>query len=767
MDSFCVLVQVQNQLRSSLGIRAKNWPRKTEPCRNWTGIHCKTGSVIGINISGFRRTHKASLHPSFSVDALANFTRLASFNASGFVLNGSIPEWFGDKSNNNYLGALQVLDLSSCSITGSIPESIGGLILLKSVLLSGNSLTGRMPSGLGMLSNLSVLDLSGNELSGSIPDSLFSLGNLTSLNLSSNYLSGNVPNQLSNLSGLETLDLSNNALTGNVPSVLFSRLSKLRVLNLSGNFIDGDLPDTLWSLPSLRFVDVSNNNLTGPLPKFFGSNTSSTDATFNLSNNLFFGTLNISAKKFRMIDLSGNYLEGEVQGVSLSNVSLARNCLEDVPNQRDVSVCRVFYEKRNLPFPSNSTMEKSSRKKLIFILVGVFGGLGFILLLALVLILFLKLCGNHKSLEVQRGTESGGPVPVGESPMPPKDLAFDIAVGESFTYEQILKLTGNFAEENVIKHGHSGDLFWGVMENGATVVIKKVDLSLFKRESYVVELELLSKVSHARLIPILGHCLENDNEKCIVYKDVQASSILLDDKFEVRLGSLSEVTTQGDVHPGVMNRLFSKPSSSNQPNFGTSSVTWAGDVYGFGKILLELITGDTEVSKSEDATSREWLEQTLPYISIDDKERINKIVDPSLLENEDLLEEVWAIAIVARSCLNPRPSKRPPMRHVLRALENPLKVVREESASSVKLRTTSSRKSWSTGLFGSWRQSSSDSATATNKDSSSGTKQSGKVSSQGSGVIMDHSSSNKRSSKSNEVFPEPLETQDVEIGGGR
>ncbi|KAL4392884.1 probable LRR receptor-like serine/threonine-protein kinase At2g16250 [Arachis hypogaea] len=808
------------QLRSSLGIRAKNWPRKTEPCRNWTGIHCKTGSVIGINISGFRRTHKASLHPSFSVDALANFTRLASFNASGFVLNGSIPEWFGDKNNNNYLGALQVLDLSSCSITGSIPESIGGLILLKSVLLSGNSLTGRMPSGLGMLSNLSVLDLSGNELSGSIPDSLFSLGNLTSLNLSSNYLSGNVPNQLSNLSGLETLDLSNNALTGNVPSVLFSRLSKLRVLNLSGNFIDGDLPDTLWSLPSLRFVDVSNNNLTGPLPKFFGSNTSSTDATFNLSNNLFFGTLNISAKKFRMIDLSGNYLEGEVQGVSLSNVGLARNCLEDVPNQRDVSVCRVFYEKRNLPFPSNLTMEKSSRKKLIFILVGVFGGLGFILLLALVLVLFLKLCGNHKSLEVQRGTESGGPVPVGESPVPPKDLAFHIAVGESFTYEQILKLTGNFAEENIIKHGHSGDLFWGVMENGATVVIKRVDLSLFKRESYVVELELLSKVSHARLIPILGHCLENDNEKCIVYKympngdlasslqrvtdadgksksldwitrlkiatgaaeglaylhdcspplahrDVQASSILLDDKFEVRLGSLSEVTTQGDVHPGVMNRLFSKPSSSNQPNFGTSSVTWAGDVYGFGKILLELITGDTEVSKLDDATSREWLEQTLPYISIDDKERINKIVDPSLLVNEDLLEEVWAIAIVARSCLNPRPSKRPPMRHVLRALENPLKVVREESASSVKLRTTSSRKSWSTGLFGSWRQSSSDSATATNKDSSSGTKQSGKVSSQGSGVIMDHSSSNKRSSKSNEVFPEPLETQDVEIGGGR
>lgn len=193
-------------------------------------------------------------------------------------------------------------------------------------------------------------------------------------------------------------------------------------------------------------------------------------------------------------------------------------------------------------------------------------------------------------------------------------------------------------------------------------------------------------------------------------------------------------------------------------------MTCTDDVYCFGKILLQLVTGNIDVNKSDDAATREWLEQTLPYITIYDKERIDKIVDPSLIVDEDLLEEVWAMAIVARSCLNPRPSKRPPMRHVLKALENPLKVVREESASSVKLKTTSSRKSWSTAFFGSWRQSSSDSATATNKDSSSGTKQSGKVSSQGSAGI-DHSSSNKRSS--NEVFPEPSETQDVETGEAR
>ncbi|KAK8285669.1 hypothetical protein V6Z12_D08G240400 [Gossypium hirsutum] len=65
-------------------------------------------------------------------------------------------------------------------------------------------------------------------------------------------------------------------------------------------------------------------------------------------------------------------------------------------------------------------------------------------------------------------------------------------------------------------------------------------------------------------------------------------------------------------------------------------------------------------------------------------------MDPSSIVDEDLLEEVWAMAIVARSHLNPKPSKRPSMKHILKPLENPLEVVREESFSSSRLRTISS-----------------------------------------------------------------------------
>ncbi|KAK4276583.1 hypothetical protein QN277_014713 [Acacia crassicarpa] len=809
-------------LRSSLGIRSKYWPIKAEPCTNWTGVRCQNGRVVGINLSGLRRTRFRRRNPSFAVDSLANFTLLESFEASGFLLNGSIPDWFGQR-----LTTLQKLDLRSCSLTGLIPSSLGNLSSLKVLILADNSLTGRISSTLGELSSLSVLNLSGNSLTGLMSNSFSSLVNLTVLDLSANFLSGSVPAYLGNLNRLKILNLSDNDFTASIPYQL-SNLSQLVHLDLSKNAFDGVLPPALWSMSHLSVLDVSSNNLTGTLPKL-GPNFNSTGAIFNLSNNLFYGYLSTSFKKFRIIDLSSNYFQGRVPDYGLSNVTLDTNCLLLSQSQRSFGDCALFYAQRSLifvgaPEPTTSPLAKAesrNNKRVIFILAGTFGGLVFIVILALVLVLLLGKCGNNTG--TQKGAVNEGAVQQGESSMPPKNPMLDSGMGESFSYEQVLHLTGNFADVNLIKHGHSGDLFRGIIDGEVSVVVKRVDLNLVKRESFMLQLELLSKASHARIVPLLGLCLENENEneKFLVYKympnrdlatclhrvsgsddkeqsldwitrlkiaigaaeglyylhdfspplvhrDVQASSILLDDKFEVRLGSLSEVTAQGDLNQSVIARLFRMSQSFDQKNPGSSPATCAYDVYCFGKVLLELVTGKLGISKTDDGSTREWIEQTLSYISINDKEQMTKIVDPSLIVDEDLLEEVWAMAIVARSCLNPKPFKRPPIGHVLKALENPLKIVREEyNSSSARLRTTSSRRSWSTAFFGSWRQSSSESATATASReviTASGFKQTGRVGSQGSGG-NDHSSSHKR--LSSEVFPEPLEIQEVEAGDAR
>lgn len=557
-------------LRSSLGLRGKDWPIKANPCSDWTGVQCEAGRVVRITVSGLTRTHSARLSPRFAVDALANLTSLISFNASGFLLPGSIPDWFGQS-----LVALQMLDLRSSSIVGSIPSSIGNLSNLTALYLSGNSLTGIIPSAIGQLSQLSVLDLSRNLLTGSIPPFISFLNNLTQLELASNFLSGpillslgtlnslqllnlsdnsltsSIPSELGNLSELLVLDLSKNSLMGALPvdlrglknlkkmyigdngfegplpDELFRSLSQLEVLVLRGNKLDGSLNRDLLSHPKLQFLDASNNNFTGSLPSFIPGSV----AVFNFSNNFLYGHLNLLLKLHGLIDLSGNYFQGVVLNKRNINAILRGNCLDMVPDQRNFEDCSLFYSERTLTFegfekgnPDELERGHVKNNRLKFIMAGLFGGLGFVVICVIILVVLLKFCGKDKANK--RGKANVGPVPDGDKPSLAKDPFYFAGLGDSFTYEQMLHSTGNFSQDNLIKHGHSGDLYRGFLEGGLPVVIKKVNMQYLKNETYSLELDFFSKVSHMRFVPFLGHCFEREDEKLLVYKSMPNGDLI-------------------------------------------------------------------------------------------------------------------------------------------------------------------------------------------------------------------------------------------------
>ncbi|KAJ4851446.1 hypothetical protein Tsubulata_031894 [Turnera subulata] len=791
------------ELRSSLGLRSRDWPRKADPCSIWRGVKCENGSVSDINISGFRRTRIGSQNPQFAVDALANLTNLRAFNASGFLLPGTIPDWFGQS-----LVSLQVLDLRSCSVRNAVPGSLGNLSSLVGLYLSDNNLTGLIPASLGQLAGLVELDLSRNLFTGSIPDSFGSLGNLTRLDVSSNVLSGGIPlgigrlaklrylnlsnndlssqipPQLGDLSSLVDLDLSfnslsgslpaelrgmrnlqrmligNNALDGSLPANLFPVSSQLQVVVLKHNGLAGAVPGVLWSIPGLVLLDISANNFTGMLNASLSAN--STSAALNVSGNLFYGGLMPMLRRFAPVDLSGNYFEGKVPDYVGNNATLASNCLQNVSNQRSLTDCSSFYSERGLAFdnfglpnstqsppPAKENSGKSNRK--VIILASVLGGVGLIFLLTSLLVLLV--CCRKRGTTTQRGV-GVGPVPAVSSPAPPGVSINLSSLGDSFTYQQLLQATGDFGEANLIKNGHSGDLYRGILENGIPIVIKKVDLQSIKKESYMAELDFFSKVSHSRLVPLLGHCLENETEKFLVYKYMPNGDLS---------NSLYKKTSEEDDSLQSLDWITRLKIAIGAAE-GSLTATCAYDVFCFGKVLLELVTGKLGISASSDAQLKEWLDQMLPYISIYDKELVIKIVDPSLIIDEDLLEEVWAMAIVARSCLNPKPSRRPLMRYILKALENPLKVVREENSGSARLRTTSSRSSWNAALFGSWRSSSDVAgvppASGARPEGGSSFKHSATSNSQGSGQNGwgEHSSSHRRHSR--EICPEPSDAQD-------
>ncbi|NP_001182936.1 putative leucine-rich repeat protein kinase family protein precursor [Zea mays] len=754
-------------LRGSLGLRARDWPRRADPCTAWAGVGCRAGRVVSLNLAGLRRTRLGRLSPRFDVDGLRNLTRLEAFNASGFGLPGSIPAWLGD----GLAPTFQSLDISACAVSGEIPAS-----------------------------------------------ALVGLGNLTTLNFAGNQLSGQLP------------------------ATALSRLTRLRTLNLSSNAFSGALPDAVWSLPGLSVLDVSRNNLTGALPTA-GFALPANAQVVDLSSNLFYSgvpeTFRRLFAQLLLANISGNYFDGKL-GVSDGgggpggNVSFQSNCFLDVLGQRTQADCQQFYAKRGLPYdgpvipPAPQPAPSPARKKnrnLKYILIGAIGG-SLLLIAGVAAIVFCFVCSvrtGRTDGQRESGASPSAPAPsvvsatgtaAATGGTHPSALSTNMAkVGDSFAYDQIANATSGFGEERLIKHGHSGDLYHGVLQDGTAVVVKRITLRVARKDAYMAELDLFAKGLHERLVPFLGHCLDKEEEKVLVYRfvrngdlssalhkksreedeglqsldwikrlkiatgvaealcylhhecsppmvhrDVQASSILLDDKFDVRLGSLSEVCPQeGEGHQNVITKLLRFSSTADQGSSGSPSATCPYDVYCFGKVLLELVTGRLGISASNDASTSEWLDATLRYVNIYEKELMSKIIDPTLIIDEDHLEEVWAMAIVAKSCLNPRSSKRPPMKYILKALENPLKVVREDNGNgSGRLRATSSRGSWNAALFGSWRHSSSDIGPSREDNI---LKRSETIKSSG-GSNGDHSSSRRRQSK--EIFPEPSGSRDTE-----
>jgi Protein tyrosine and serine/threonine kinase/Leucine rich repeat/Leucine rich repeat N-terminal domain len=464
-------------LRGSLGLRARDWPRGSDPCLNWTGVTCQTGRVVGLEISGLRRTRVGRMNPQFAVDGLQNLTRLTGFNASGFLLPGSIPDWFGSGLPPGFL----YLDLRGSGVTGQIPNSLGNL------------------------SSLTILDLSVNQLIGIVPVSL-------------------------------------------------GKLKMLNSLNLSHNGLSGSIPDAFWSLSNLTLFDLSGNNLTGKLSNFSPS-IGSNGSIVNLSNNSYYGEIPASFATFfsslSLVDLSSNYFDGAITIINdKGNVSLSVNCFRNRSDQRSPSECAMFFSAMGLPYggptapaaapvqPHPSTTKKSD-KKLKYILIGaIVGSVLLFALVAVVTMLFCKFCGASRRIEQQqpqprqiptsqepssgahvtsgRGVVTSGWAHPSATVVPKINSA---AVGDSFTYDQLLHATSKFSDENLIKHGHSGDLYHGQLENGTRVVVKRVGSRVERRDAYIAaELELFAKGTHQRLVPFLGHCVGGQDESFLVYR---------------------------------------------------------------------------------------------------------------------------------------------------------------------------------------------------------------------------------------------------------
>jgi len=242
------------------------------------------------------------------LSSLTNCTQLAKLYLDANALQGVLPSSIGDLPNS-----LEVLLLRENEISGTIPYEIERLKNLQILYMEKNFLTGNIPYSLGHISNLFVLSLSQNELTGQIPLSLSNLSQLSELYLQENNLSGPIPGSLGNCKNLDKLNLSCNNFDGSIPRLLFTLSSLDEGLDLSHNQLSGKIPLEIGSLINLDLLNISNNQLSGQIPSTLGECVHL--ESLHMEGNLLHGTIPDSFINLRGIiemDLSRNNLSGEV-----------------------------------------------------------------------------------------------------------------------------------------------------------------------------------------------------------------------------------------------------------------------------------------------------------------------------------------------------------------------------------------------------------------------------------------------------------------------
>jgi Leucine-rich repeat (LRR) protein len=603
---------------------------------------------------------------------------------------------------------LQVLALGRCKLSGQVPSWLANISSLQVIDLSYNQIRGSIPGWLDNLSSLFYLDLSNNLLSGEFPLKLTGLRTLTSqevikqldrsylelpvfvmptnatnlqynqlsnlppaIYLGNNNLSGNIPVQIGQLNFLHVLDLSDNRFSGNIPDEL-SNLANLEKLDLSGNLLSGEIPTSLKGLHFLSSFSVANNDLQGPIPSGGQFDT------------------------FPSSSFTGNqWLCGQV---------LQRSCSSS-PGTNHTSA------------PHKST----NIKLVIGLVIGICFGTGlFIAVLALWILSKRRIIpgGDTDNTELDTISINSGFPPEGD-----KDASLVVLFPSNtneikdLTISELLKATDNFNQANIVGCGGFGLVYKATLGDGSKLAVKKLsgDLGLMERE-FRAEVEALSTAQHENLVSLQGYCVHEgcrlliysfmDNgsldywlhektdgasqldwptrlkiargvgcglaymhqicEPHIVHRDIKSSNILLDEKFEAHVADfgLSRLILPYQTHvtTELVGTLGYIP-----PEYGQAWVaTLRGDIYSFGVVMLELLTGKRPMEVFKPKMSRElvgWVQQ------MRNEGKQEEIFDP-LLRGKGFDDEMLQILDVACMCVSQNPFKRPTIKEVVDWLKN-------------------------------------------------------------------------------------------------
>lgn len=632
-------------------------------------FYCPKLSVIRLRGNGFSGSIPEGL---FDLG-------LDEVDLSGNELEGPIPP-----GSSRLFESLHSLDLSRNKLTGSIPAEIGLLSSLRYLNLSWNSLRSRMPPELGYFQNLTVLDLRNTFLFGSIPGDICDSGSLGILQLDGNSLTGPIPDEFGNCSSLYLLSMSHNELNGSIPKS-FAMLKKLEILRLEFNELSGEIPRELGSLENLLAVNVSYNRLIGRLPVggiFQSLDQSALQGNLGICSPLLKGPCKLNVSKPLVLDPYdfGKPVNGQ--------------------NRRNESTTTPMRFRHHMFLSVSAIIAITAAA---FILIGV------------VVISLLNVSARRRLAFIDTALESmcssssrSGSPPTG------KLILFDSRASQDWITnpENLL----NKAAE--IGGGVFGTVYKVSLGGGARMVaIKKLVTSNIIQypEDFDREVRILGKARHQNLISLKGYYwtpqlqllvtdyapngslqarlherppttpplswpnrfriilgtakglahLHHSFRPPIIHYNLKPSNILLDENCNPMISDygLARLLTKLDKH--VISSRFQSALGYVAPELACQSlrVNEKCDIYGFGVMILEIVTGRRPVEYGEDNVVilndhvRVLLEQG----------NVLECVDPSMSEYPE--EEVLPVLKLALVCTSQIPSSRPTMAEVVQILQ--------------------------------------------------------------------------------------------------
>ncbi|XP_062227959.1 LRR receptor kinase SERK2-like [Phragmites australis] len=649
-------------------------------------------------------------------DARALMALKRALDPAGRVLGSWDPS--GDPCGGSFVGLtcdptgrVASISLQGRGLSGSLPPAVAGLRRLQGLYLHYNGIKGTIPREIGSLSKLTDLYLDVNHLTGQVPAEIAAMASLQVLQLGYNQLTGSIPLQLGNLNKLSVLSMQSNQLTGAIPATL-GELTQLTRLDLSFNNLFGSIPSKIAEVPLLQVFDIRNNTLSGSVPVGLRR----LNGGFQYANNK--GLCGVGFSLLVLCPSSEDGLkpnkpepfgpDGSVKTRQVPQSANPDNCSEShcskSPNAStgvlvvDVvavvigaAFCGLFafswYRRQKQKIGSSLEVSDS------------------------------RLSTDHyQQKEVCR--RSASPLisveySNGWDPLSGGGVGSSCEVGDSFRFnlEEVECATQYFSDINLLGKSGFAATYKGILRDGSVVAVKSLNKTSCKQEEsdFLHGLKMLSLLRHENLVSLRGFCCSRGRGECflvydfmvngclsqylditdgssasvldwptrvsiirgiaigieylhskksskppVVHQNISADKILLDHHFAPRLSvpGLHKLLADDVVFSTLK---ASAAMGYLAPEYSTTGrFTDKNDVFAFGIVVLQVITGRTDVS------------QLKVGALISD---VEGLIDRNL-NNVFSGTEAAKLAAVAAYCTREVPSQRPTMEAVVQQLSH-------------------------------------------------------------------------------------------------